>query len=91
MPRARHKNKAIIRLSCDPSRLSLCFYSKLVVIVVVIGLMETILKRGIVINFFRADNTELSRNLSETLTSISNKHNYKTLTESRHQNIVDSH
>ena len=41
MPRPRHKNKAIIRLSSHPSHQSLCFDSKLVVIVVVIGLMET--------------------------------------------------
>ena len=41
MPRPRHKNKAIIRLSSHPSRQSLCFDSKLVVVVVVIGLMET--------------------------------------------------
>ena len=36
--RPRHKSKAIIRLSSHPS---LCFDSKLVVVVVVIGLMET--------------------------------------------------
>ena len=42
MPRPRHKNKAIIRLSSHPSRYSLCFDSKLVVVVVIIGLMETI-------------------------------------------------
>ena len=41
MPRPRHKNKAIIRLSSHPSRQSLCFDSKLVAVVVVIGLMET--------------------------------------------------
>ena len=41
MPRPRHKNKAIIRLSSHPSRQSLCFDSKLVVVVVVINLMET--------------------------------------------------
>ena len=41
MPRPRHKDKAIIRLSSHPSRQSLCFNSKLVVVVVVIGLMET--------------------------------------------------
>ena len=41
MPRPRHKNKAIIRLTSHPSRKSLCFDSKLVVVVVVIGLMET--------------------------------------------------
>ena len=35
------KNKAIIRLSSHPSRQSLCFDSKLVVVVVVICLMET--------------------------------------------------
>ena len=44
MPRPRHKNKAIIRLSSHPLRQSLCFDSKLVVVVVVIGLMETRLK-----------------------------------------------
>ena len=41
MPRPRDKNKAIIRLSSHPSRYSLCFDSKMVVVVVVIGLMET--------------------------------------------------
>ena len=41
MLRPRHKNKAIKRLSSHPSRWSLCFDSKLVVVVVVIGLMET--------------------------------------------------
>ena len=41
MSRPRHKNKAIIRLSSHPSRQSLCFDSKLVVVVVVIGSMET--------------------------------------------------
>ena len=41
MPRPRHINKAIIRLSSHPSHKSLCFGSKLVVVVVVIGLMET--------------------------------------------------
>ena len=41
MPRPRHKNKVIIRLSSHPSRQSLCFDSKLVIVVVVIGLMET--------------------------------------------------
>ena len=40
-PRPQHKNKAIIRLSSHPSLWSLCFDSKLVVVVVVIGLMET--------------------------------------------------
>ena len=45
MPRPRHKNKTIIRLSSHPSRQSLCFNSKLVVVVVVIGLMETRLKQ----------------------------------------------
>ena len=44
MPRPRHKNKAIIGLSSHPSHQSLCFDSKLVVVVVVIGLMETRLK-----------------------------------------------
>ena len=39
--RPRHKNKAIMRLSSHPSRYSLCFDSKLVVVVVPIGLMET--------------------------------------------------
>ena len=41
MPRPRHKNKAIIRSSSHPSRQSLCFDLILVVVVVVIGLMET--------------------------------------------------
>ena len=41
MPRPRQINKAIIRLSSHPSRKSLCFNSKLSVVVVVIGLMET--------------------------------------------------
>ena len=45
MPRPRHKNEAIIRLNSHPSHQSLCFDSKLVVVVVVIGLMETRLKR----------------------------------------------
>ena len=40
-PRPRHKNKAIIMLSSHPSLQSLSFDSKLVVVVVVIGLMET--------------------------------------------------
>ena len=46
MPRPRQINKAIIRLNSHPSRKSLCFDSKLVVVVVVIGLMETRLKGG---------------------------------------------
>ena len=41
MPRPRQINKAIIRLSSHPSHKSLCFDSKLSVVVVVIGLMET--------------------------------------------------
>ena len=41
MPRPRHINKAIIRLSSYSSRKSLCFDSKLAVVVVVIGLIET--------------------------------------------------
>ena len=41
MPRPRHENGAIIMLNSDPSLQSLCFDSKLVVVVVVIGLMET--------------------------------------------------
>ena len=41
MPRPRHKDNPIIRLSRHPSRSSLCFDSKLVVVVVVIGLMES--------------------------------------------------
>ena len=45
-PRPRHKNKEIRRLSSHPSRKSLCFDSKLVVVVVVIGLMETRLKQS---------------------------------------------
>ena len=36
MPRPQHKNEAIIGLSSHPSRQSLCFDSKLVVVVVVI-------------------------------------------------------
>ena len=38
-PRPGHKSKAIIRLSSHPSRKSLCFDFKLVVVVIVIGLM----------------------------------------------------
>ena len=41
MPRLWHENKSIIRLSSHPSHQSLCFDSKLVVVVVVIGLMES--------------------------------------------------
>ena len=44
MPRPRHKNKVIIRLSRHSSHQSLCLDSKLVVVVVVIGLMKTRLK-----------------------------------------------
>ena len=44
MPQQRHINKAIVKLSSHPSRKSLCFDSKLVVVGVVIGLMETRLK-----------------------------------------------
>ena len=44
MPRPQQIDKAIIRLSSHPSRKSLCFDSNLVVVVVVIGLMETRLK-----------------------------------------------
>ena len=36
MPRSRHINKAIIKLNSHPSRKSLCFDSKLVVVVVVV-------------------------------------------------------
>ena len=38
IPRPRHKNKAIMCLSSHPSHKSLCFGSKLVVVVVEIGL-----------------------------------------------------
>ena len=41
MPRPRHINKAILKLNSHPSRKPLCFDSNLVVVVVVIGLMET--------------------------------------------------
>ena len=41
MPPPRHINKAIIRLSSHPSRKSLCFDTKLAVVVVVNGLMKT--------------------------------------------------
>ena len=37
MPRPRHKNKAIIRVSSHPSFQSLCLDSKLVIVVVVTG------------------------------------------------------
>ena len=43
MPQPQHKNKAIIGLSCHPSYQLLCFDLNLV-IVVLIGLMETRLK-----------------------------------------------
>ena len=43
-PRPRHINKVISKLSIHPSCKSHCFDSKLVVVVVVIGLMETRLK-----------------------------------------------
>ena len=44
MPRPRHKNKVMIRLSSHCSRLPLCFDLKLVGVLFVIGLVETRLK-----------------------------------------------
>ena len=59
MPRPRHKNKAIIRLSSHPLRLSLCFNSKLVVVVVVFGLMETRLNEHLFSCFYHGIVTDI--------------------------------